>query len=185
MQRTAMVITLAFSLAVEGTLLAPAFAQAPTLASTIEVYVFPREGQTPEQQGKAEAECYDFATTQTGTDPFAAAKQSEQEKAAAQQQAQAAAEASKGASIKGAARGAARGALIGEIADDRPGQGAAWGAAAGSRRGRRSAGRSQQQAAGQAEQQVAQAEQKEAAAVEGFRKAFAVCLEAKDYMVRF
>ncbi|MEO0424204.1 MAG: hypothetical protein AAF184_17835 [Pseudomonadota bacterium] len=185
MQRTVIVATLAFSLALEGTLLTPAFAQAPTLASTIEVYVFPREGQTAEQQSKAEAQCYEFATTQTGTDPFAAAKQSEQEKAAAAREAQAAAEASKGAAIKGAARGAARGALIGEIADDSPGEGAAWGAAAGSRRGRRSARRSQQQAANEAKQQVAQAEQKETAAVEGFRKAFSVCLEAKDYMVRF
>jgi hypothetical protein len=161
-----------------------AYAQ-KTLSSSIDVYVFPKAGQSAEDQSKAEAECYDFAVTSTGTDPFEAMKQADAQKQAARQQQQQAAQQAQGAGLKGAARGAAAGALIGGIADNRAGQGSAWGAAAGAMGGRASARRSQRSAAQQAEQQVAQAEQNKEAAIDDFRKAFSVCLEAKEYMVRF
>ena len=41
-----------------------------TLAATIDVFVFPTEGQASDQQSKDEAECYKFAESNTGTDPF-------------------------------------------------------------------------------------------------------------------
>lgn len=156
-----------------------------TLAASIDVYVFPKSGQSAEDQSKAEAECYEFAVKSTGNDPFEAMRQAEAEKEAARQQQQQAAQQSQGAGVRNAARGAAAGALIGGIADSRAGQGAAWGAAAGAIGGRAAARRGQRSAAQQAEQQVAQAEKARDEAIEDFRKAFSVCLEAKEYMVRF
>ena len=41
-----------------------------TLAATMDVYVFPTEGQAAEQQSKDEAECYNWAAGNTGSDPF-------------------------------------------------------------------------------------------------------------------
>ena len=156
-----------------------------TLAATMNVYVFPAEGQPAEQQSKEEAECYNWAVTNTGTDPFDLAKKAE----AQQQQADAAkgevSQAGKGAAAKGALAGAAAGALIGEIASDDPGTGAAIGAAVGALGGRRARRRGQAQATEQIEQQSAQAQQVTATQVENFKKAFSVCLEAKDYMVKF
>ena len=47
-----------------------------TLASTMEVYVFPQEGQPGDQQSKDEAACYEWAASNTGSDPFKLQKQS-------------------------------------------------------------------------------------------------------------
>ena len=156
-----------------------------TLAATMNVYVFPAEGQAADQQHKEEAECYNWAVTNTGTDPFDLAKQAQ----AQQQQADAAkdqvAEAGKGSAAKGALVGAAAGALIGEIASDDPGAGAAIGAGVGAVGGRRARRRGQAEATDQIEQQTAQAQQATQTQVENFKKAFSVCLEAKDYMVKF
>lgn len=156
-----------------------------TLAATINVYVFPTVGQTPEQQGADEASCYGWAVQNTGTDPFNLAKQeqqNEQNAAAAKQQAS---NAGKGAGATGAVRGAAVGALIGGIASNDAGKGAAYGAAAGAVRGRRQGRRAQSQATAQAEAQAGQARQYTAEQSENFKKAFSVCLEAQQYMVRY
>lgn len=156
-----------------------------TLAATMNVHVFPAEGQAADQQSKEEAECYNWAVNNTGTDPFDLAKQAQQQ----QQQADAAKEevsqAGKGAGAKGALVGAAGGALIGEIASDDPGTGAAAGAAVGAIAARQARRRKQSDATDQIEQQTAQAQQATATQVEHFKKAFSVCLEAKDYMVKF
>ena len=60
-------------------------AHVQTLASTLEVYVFPAEGQSTAQQYTDEATCYDWAVGNTQSDPFALAKQeqAEQQQAAA------------------------------------------------------------------------------------------------------
>ncbi|HWM28557.1 MAG TPA: glycine zipper family protein [Woeseiaceae bacterium] len=167
----------------------PAFAQeAPSgksLAATLEVYAFPKEGQTAEQQSKDETACYDWAVTNSGGDPFALQKEAEASEEQAAQQTQAAQQSTRGAGAKGAVRGAAAGALIGEIANDDASEGAAYGAAAGAvvaRRGaRRASAESQQQIQGQsASQQQATAEQ-----IDNFKKAFSACLEGKDYMVKY
>ncbi len=158
---------------------------ASSLSSTLEVYVFPKTGQAEEQQSQDEAECYSWATDNTGSDPFDLQKQSEQQQQQTEQQVQQAQAATQGAGAKGALRGAAAGAVIGEIADDDAGKGAAYGAAIGAvssrRRGRRASADAQQQAQQQgAAQQQATQEQ-----IGNFKKAFGVCLEAKDYMVKF
>ena len=156
-----------------------------TLAATMGVYVYPTTGQPPEQQSMDEAECYTWAVNNIGTDPFQLAKQAEQQ----QQQAEAAkgevSQAGKGAGAKGALVGAAGGALIGQIASDDPGTGAAIGAGVGAIGGRSARRRKQNEATGQIDQQAAQQQAATAQQVEDFKKAFSVCLEAKDYLVKF
>jgi hypothetical protein len=156
-----------------------------TLASTMDVYVFPEEGQAADQQSQDEMACYDWAVTNSGTDPFELTKQSETDAEQTEQAVAAAQQTGQGAGVRGAARGAAAGAIIGEIVDDDASQGAAYGAAAGAVRGRRQARAAKEQAT---EQAVQQGEAKQAATEEdigNFKKAFSVCLEAKDYMVKY
>ena len=151
-----------------------------TLASTLEVFVFPTAGQAADQQSKDEAECYGWATSNTGSDPFDLQKQSEQQAQQTEQQMQQAQSATKGAGAKGAVKGAAAGALIGEITG-----GAAYGAAAGAIASRRRSRAASQQAQQQAAEQGAAQQQATAEQVGNFKKAFSVCLEAKEYMVKF
>ena len=156
-----------------------------TLAATLDVYVFPKKGQTPDQQSKDEAECFDWAVTNTGSDPFKLKKQSvaqaeEGEKAKAK-----AAQTGKGAGAAGAVGGAAAGAIIGEIVDDDAGKGAAIGATVGAIRGRRRARKGQQQATAKAEQESQGQQKATEEQIVKFKKAFSACLEAKGYMVKF
>jgi len=162
-----------------------ASAEAQSLGSTMDVFIFPSEGQDSSQQSKDEAACYEWAVSNVGSDPFDLAKQSDADAQQAQAEQQAAQQAGTGAGARGAVRGAAAGALIGEIANDDASDGAAWGAAAGVVRGRRQGRQAQQQAEQQA---AANAEQREDATEEqlgNFKKAFSVCLEAKEYMVKY
>jgi hypothetical protein len=156
-----------------------------TLASTMNVYVFPTTGQTPDKQSKEEAECYNWATTNTGSDPFALQKQQAAQQQQTQQQVQQAQAAQQGAGAKGFAGGAMAGAVIGEIANDDAGQGAAWGAALGAVSARRRAKEHSEQAANSAQQSGAQKQQATADQIANFKKAFSVCLEAKQYMVKY
>ena len=156
-----------------------------TLAATMNVYVFPSKGQAADQQSQDEAECYNWAVQNTGTDPFDLSKQAQQQQQQAQQAQQQAEQVGKGSGAAGAVGGAAAGALIGEIASDDPGRGAAYGAAAGLIAGRRRGRKAQEQAQTQVEQQSQAAQQATAEQMDNFRKAFAVCLEAKEYMVKF
>ena len=178
MKRTYLVlITMALSIA--------ASAEAQSLGSTMDVFIFPSEGQDSSQQSKDEAACYEWAVGNTGSDPFDLAKQADADEQQAQAEQQAAQQTGKGAGASGAVRGAAAGALIGEIANDDASEGAAWGAAAGVVRGRRQGREAQHQAEQQA---AANAEQREDATEEqlgNFKKAFSVCLEANEYMVKY
>jgi len=155
-----------------------------TLAATMEVYVFPKAGQTAAQQSQDEATCYEWATANVGSDPFELSKQAAQQKAETEQEKAKAQQAGKGSGARGAARGAAAGAVVGEIADDDPGKGAAYGAAAGAVAGRRKARKSKQQAAQKAEQQGQAKQETIQKQMDNFKKAFSVCLEAKDYLVK-
>jgi len=159
-------------------------AQSKTLSSTMEVYVFPKEGQNAEQQSKDEAACYEWAVSNTGTDPFKLADKQAADQQQAQAEQQAAKQTGQGSGARGAVRGAAAGALIGEIANDDASEGAAWGAAAGAIRGRRMGAQANEQAQQQAASQSEQREQATAQQLENFKKAFGVCLEGKDYMVK-
>ncbi len=156
-----------------------------TLASTLDVFVFPTEGQAAEQQSKDEAECYSWAVSNTGSDPFDLQKQAAQQQQQTEQQMAQAKSATQGSGAKGAVKGAAAGALIGEVTGGDAGESAAIGAAAGAVSARRRGRAASQQAQQQAQAQSAAQQQATAEQVGNFKKAFSVCLEAKDYMVKF
>jgi hypothetical protein len=168
-----------------GVSLAQAEGASKTLASTLDVYAFPKEGQNAEQQSKDEAECYEWAANNTGSDPFELEKQ-KVEQAEETEKAKAAAEQTgRGAGLRGAVRGAAAGAVVGEIVDDDASDGAEIGAAAGAISARRKARAAKAEAKAKAEQQ---GQAKQAATAEqtaNFKKAFSACLEAKDYLVKY
>ena len=157
------------------------------------VFVFGRSNQSPDKQLKDESECYGAARQQSGIDPKAppptgktAEQKAGEQKAAAQNAASA-----KGGRGRGAARGAAGGAAIGAIAGD-AGKGAAAGAVAGTMRGGAQQ-RSQQAAAKeQAAAKVSAQQQKEedqlklahAEGLDSFQRAFAACMDARNYSVK-
>lgn len=157
----------------------------PSLASSLDVYVFPNEGQDSSQQSTDEAACYQWAVSNSGVDPFESAKQTQTAEQQAQANQQQATEAGRGAGARGAVGGAAAGALIGGIASDDAGKGAAYGAAAGAVVSRRRAHSAAEQASAQGQQQVADAAALSAEQKEEFDKAFSVCLEGKNYLVKY
>lgn len=171
------------------TLLLATAAQAQTsgqqsLASTLQVYVFPSAGQAPDQQSKDEAECYQWAVNTSGSDPFAVQNQQAADAQQAQAAQQQASQVARGSGAQGAVRGAAGGALIGAIAGD-AGKGAAIGAAVGVVGGRARGNAQQQQAQQQVQNQAQQAEQASQAQISNFRMAFSACLEGKEYIVKY
>lgn len=159
--------------------------QSKTIASTLDVYAFPKDGQSSEQQSKDESACYDWATSNTGVDPFAAQKQAEQAAQQTEQQVAAAQGATAGAGARGAVGGAAAGALIGEIADNDVGNSAGWGAAVGLVAARRRAHRASEEAQQQAVVQGTQQVELSATQIDNFKKAFSACLEGKNYLVKY
>jgi hypothetical protein len=182
----AIVITMFAGAVLAQTQPAPAQpAQQKSLAATMNVYVFPTKGQTSQQQSTDEAACYNWAVQNTGSDPFALQKQSQQDHQKAAQTQQQIAQAGKGAGAAGAVGGAAAGALIGEIAGHDAGAAAGWGALAGAVIARRRTHRAKEEASQQVEQQSQQAQQATAEQIDNFKKAFSVCLEAKNYMVKY
>lgn len=157
---------------------------AKSLASTLEVYVFPADGQAADQQSRDEAECYSWAVSNTGSDPFDLQKQDEAVTAQAEQQVAQTQAATQGAGAKTAVKGAAAGALIGEVSGGDAGDSAAIGAAAGAVAARRRGRSANQHAQEEAKKDEEASHQATAEKVENFKKAFGVCLEAKDYMVK-
>jgi hypothetical protein len=156
-----------------------------TLAATMNIHVFPADGQSTEQQSRDEADCYTWAVNNTGNDPFELSRQAQQQSQQADQARQQAQKAGEGAGAAGAVTGAAAGALIGQIVSSDPGRGAAWGAGAGLIGGRRARRQAQAQATSQVERQAGQQQQATQQQIDGFKQSFAVCLEANDYLVRF
>lgn len=136
------------------------------LAVAAEQFVFPKSGQTKEQQEQDEFTCYKWAKEQTGFDPNKPVEQ-------------ASAPAPKGGAASGAAKGAAVGAIGGAIGGD-AGKGAAVGAGVGAAAGahKRRKGEKQQEAAQQ------QAAKQQEASVEGYQRAFGACMEGKGYTVK-
>lgn len=162
-------------------------------AQNIGMFAFPRNGQSADQQLKDESECYGMAKQRTGIDAQSPPPQglSEEEKKLAQEQAAENAKKSQGGRARGAARGAAGGAAVGAIAGD-AGKGAAAGAVAGTMRGgmaQRSANaQSKQQAAAQTAAAQKKAEEEmlhnHQAGVDTFQRAFAACMDARNYSVK-
>jgi hypothetical protein len=155
-----------------------------SLSSTLNIYVFPSAGQDAAQQSQDENECYNWAVQNSGVDPFALQQQSSQQQQQTEQAKAQVAQSGSGAGAKGALGGAAAGAVIGEIASDDAGKGAAIGAAVGAVGARRKAAAGKEQANQQLDAQAQQAQQVSAEQMNNFKKAFGVCLEAKQYMVK-
>ncbi len=156
-----------------------------TLAASMEVYVFPKAGQTAVQQSQDESSCYEWATSNVGIDPFDLSKQAAQQKAETDQAKSTAQQSGRGTGARGALRGAAAGAIIGEIANDDAGKGAAIGAGTGAIVSRRRGRMAQQQSVAQVEQQGKTKQEASQHQLINFKKAFGVCLEAKDYLVKY
>ena len=138
---------------------------APVGAS--EAYVYPKAGQSDEQMEKDKYDCYQWAKKESGFDPM--------ERPTATSEAPE----TKGGAVRGAAGGAAIGAVAGAIAGD-AGKGAAIGAASGGLVGgmRRQGSRRAQK--DWAKDQSAQYER----ARSEYNRAWAACLEGKDYTVK-
>lgn len=140
------------------------FAMGDAMAG-LDVFVYPAQGQTQEQQEQDEHACYEWGSEQTGFDPTQTVQQ-------------VAPPASQGAVVGGAARGALLGVIGGAIAGD-AGTGAAIGAgvgAAGGVLGRR-------RATLEAEATQEQAEQQYEASLAGYKRAFTACMTARGYTV--
>lgn len=170
---------------------APAPAWSP--AQSIDMFAFPKNGQSADQQLKDESECYGMAKQRTGIDPQKAAPTgpTAEQVQAAQKQAAQNADQVKGGRAAGAARGAAGGAAIGAIAGD-AGKGAGAGAVAGTMSGgakQRSANaQAQQKAAAQAKGQLEKEHQQQLQAhkegLDTFQRAFSACMDARGYSVK-
>lgn len=158
---------------------------AKTLSASLEVYVFPKTGQTTSQQSQDEASCYEWATSNVGADPFDLSKQTSQQQAETNQAKSTAQNSIRGTGTRGALRGAAAGAIIGEIANDDPGRGAAVGAGTGAIVGRGRGRIAQRDAVQQVEQQGQSNQNATQHQIDNFKKAFGVCLEAKEYLVKY
>jgi hypothetical protein len=137
------------------------------------MYVFPKQGQPPEQQQQDEMQCHASAVEMTGFTPSAPPSVPSPSQGAPT------GSGARGA-VRGAAGGAAMGAAMGAIAGD-AGKGAAMGAAGGGMvggvRGRRQG--QEQQAA---QQQAAQMQQQ--AGLQEYQRAFSACMDARGYSVK-
>ena len=162
-------------------------------AQSIDLFAFPRNNQTVDQQLKDEVDCYGAAKQRSGIDAQAPPPQglSEEEKKLAQQQAAENAEQMQGGRLRGAARGAAGGAMIGAIAGN-AGAGAGAGAVAGTMRGGMAQRQANAQSKQQASAQVAAAQKKaeeqmllqHEEGVDTFQRAFIACMDARNYSVK-
>lgn len=129
-----------------------------------QVYVYPAQGQTPEEQQRDERECSEWARAKTGFDP---ATPPPQVVAAPRRQG-------------GVLRGALVGAAVGEVFDNDAGKGAAVGGLVGGMRQASRNAAAQKQAAAVQQQESA----KYAQAKADFARAHAACLDARGYTVR-
>ena len=138
-------------------------------------FIYPRDGQSPEQQQRDENECMNWARDQTGFDPLATPR-------ATRPPPQQTAGSTAGGAGRGALGGAAAGAAIGALTGDTR-RGAGIGAASGALIGgsRRSNQRRNEQAARdnwEREQAAIHAEGRN-----NFNRAFRGCLEGRGYTV--
>ena len=143
--------------------------QSFSVSKSLNMYVFPANEQSKEQQEMDEFQCYKWAVEQSGVDPMNPPEITAEQVDTSPD----------GSAVVGAAGGAAAGAAIGAIAGD-AGKGAAIGATVGALRGRRSKVASD---AKQQEQATQQATATEAELMNNFKRAYSVCLEGKGYTV--
>jgi hypothetical protein len=137
-----------------------------------QMYFYPSQGQSPEQQRRDQGECHAWAVQQTGFDPANPPAPAGAAPAPAPQ----------GHVIRGAARGTAIG-LVGGAIFGEPGRGAAAGAATGALVGGMRAvdqqrAYEQQQAAARQQYDAELARQRD-----GYNRALAACMQGRGYGV--
>ena len=134
-------------------------------AGAQELYFYPSQGQSQEQQNQDFGECHAWAIQQSGFNPMA-------------RQAGPPKEASQGGVLRGGARGAAAGAVVGAITGN-AGRGAAAGAAGGALIGgfRRGDQKRQQ------DQAQRQYNQQQAAGRSSYNRAVGACMQGRGYGV--
>ncbi|HEY4050216.1 MAG TPA: hypothetical protein VGM27_25415 [Acidobacteriaceae bacterium] len=137
------------------------------MASTVGLYVYPKNHQSANQQLTDESQCYTDAKSQTGFDPNAAAP----------------ATATKAQSEKGGdksmAQGAARGAVISGATGGDPAAGARRGAIIGGIKSKRK----QKQETAQADKQ-ADADKTQQQQLDNFKRSLSSCLDSRNYSVK-
>lgn len=172
--------TMRFRISIGGALLVFALAGTVTAQG---LFIYPNQGQSPEQLNRDKYECHGWAVQQTGVDPM------NPRAPTAPSYAPPPMEAPQGGIVRGGARGALLGVVGGAIAGN-AGKGAAIGAATGALFGgmrRRDQRRRQQTAQQQYQQQQMQAQQQQQQAAaqqrHGYNRAMSACLSARGYTV--
>jgi hypothetical protein len=137
------------------------------MASTVGLYVYPKNHQSSTQQLTDESQCYSNAKTQTGFDPNATTT--------------ATASKTKGAKSgnKPVAQGAARGAVISGVTGGDPGAGARRGAIIGGIKAKRK----EKEETEQADKQAAAAKNAQQP-LDNFKRSVSGCLDARGYSVK-
>lgn len=162
-------------------------------AQKINMFAYPKNNQSRDQQLRDELDCYNLSQQQSGVNPEAPppAAPTSADVAAAQKEAASGAQQVQGGRVRGAAGGAAGGAAIGAIAGN-AGKGAAIGAVAGTMGGgmrqRQANAAMKQQAAQQGgskvQQDYAQAKASYDQGMSTFKRAFSACMDARGYSVK-
>ena len=154
-----------------GSLSAAAQSSSPPIkgmASTVGLYVYPKNGQSASKQLTDESQCYSNAKTQTGYDPnattTAAAPKKDDQKSG----------------DKSVAQGAARGAVISGATGGDPAAGARRGAILGGIKAKRKEKQDDQQADKQADAAKTTTQQP----LDNFKRSLSACLDARGYSVK-
>ena len=157
---------------IRGLTLAVGLCWLSTAPSAQQLYIYPNDGQSPEQQQADQGQCNAWAIQETGFDP-----------ANPPPPPTGSAPVDSGPGVLGGAgRGAALGAVGGAIAGD-AGKGAAIGAATGGLLGGMRRSDSRQQAQQQQRNANAQYNDQIAQQRQGYNRAIAACLQARGYTV--
>jgi hypothetical protein len=164
------VVTGALALLLASASMAVAQSSTPPIkgmASTVGLYVYPKNHQTATQQLTDESQCYSDAKTQTGFDPNATTTAS----AAKTQDSK--------SGDKPVAQGAARGAVISGATGGDPAAGARRGAILGSVKAKRK----EKEQTQQADKQAA-ANKNAQQPLDNFKRSLSSCLDARNYSVK-
>jgi hypothetical protein len=136
------------------------------MASTVGLYVYPRNHQSGTQQLTDESQCYSNAKTQTGYDPNAVTTAP-------------AAKDNKQSGNKDVSHGAMRGAVISGATGGDPAAGARRGALLGGIKAKRQEKQEQDQ-----EQKQDQAKAAAQQSLDNFKRSLSSCLDARGYSVK-
>lgn len=150
---------------------ASAFAQTSSppikgMASTVGLYVYPKNHQTSSQQLTDESQCYSSAKSQTGYDPNATTTAAKPE--------------DKKSGDKPVAKGAVRGAVISGATGGDAAAGARRGAMLGSIKAKRQDKKETEQADKQADAAKTASQQ----SLDNFKRSMSACLDSRSYSVK-